>query len=286
MTLVRAAGVDDAAAWAAVVAAATPYLVVSEASVRHETETEQRTLARLVAEVDGVVVGIARVRDHGHRTMLMVQVAPEHRRRGVGGALLAAALPRAASTGAGEVAGIVAGDDASQAAARAWGFAPVRRHTISAVDPRLVEAAGDGVPLDGLDPTAVHDCLVACAGDDPSGLSQAHALEEFLREDWRLPTHRPDLGRAVVDTEGRVLAFAMVTVAGARAWNAFTGTRPDHRDQGLALRVKTAALVALAGAGVTRCSTGNDAANAPVLAVNARLGYRPMAWTTSASRPL
>lgn len=286
MPVVRAAGVDDAAAWAAVVSAATPYLVVSEASMRHETLTEQRTLVRLVAEVDGDVAGVARLRDHGPRTMAMVQVAPAHRRRGVGSALLAAALPHAVAAGATEVAGIVAGDDASQAAARAWGFETGRRHTISAVDPRLVDAAGDAVPLDGLDPQAVHDCFVACAGDDPSGLSQAHSLEEFLREDWGLPTHRPDLGRAVVDTDGRVLAFAAVNVAGERAWNAFTGTRPDQRGTGLALRVKAASLTALAGAGVTRCGTGNDAENAPMLAVNARLGYRPFAWTTSASRPL
>lgn len=206
--------------------AATPYLVVDEASVRHETATERRTLARLVAEVDGRVVGVARVRDHGDRTMLMVQVLPSHRRQGVGTSLLTAALPAAVSRGAAEVAGIVGGDDGSQTAARAWGFTPGRRHTISAVDPRTVVDDDDAVPLAAVGPRAVHECFAACAGDDPSGLSQAHSYDEFLREDWSLPTHRPDLGRAILDDEGRVLALAMVTVAGQRAWNAFTGPAP------------------------------------------------------------
>ena len=37
---------------------------------------------------------------------------------------------------------------------------------------------------------------------------------------------------------------------------------------------------------MTRCCTGNDDANAPMLAVNATLGYEPVAWTTSASLAL
>ena len=148
MPVVRASGVEDAGSWARVVAAATPYLVVSEASVRHEVTTETRTLARLAASVGGSVVGVARVRDHGPRTMVMVMVEPTSRRQGVGRALLEAALPYAASRGATQVGAIVNGDDDSQAAAVAWGFTHGRRHTTSAVDPRSVRAAaGDVVRL-------------------------------------------------------------------------------------------------------------------------------------------
>lgn len=261
---------------------------MSEASVRHDVATETRTLARLVAEVDGRVVGVSRLRDHGERSMVMVQVLPSYRRRGVGSALLDAVLPYAVAAGATSVGSIVNGDEGSQAAATAWGFTHERRHTMSAVDPRTVvgpDPGADVVPLSECDPRAVHDCFVACAADDPSGLSQAYSFEEFLRDDWSHPLHAAALGRAVV-ADGTVLAFAQVSVAGDRAWNDFTGTRPSARGAKLALRVKAASLVALAEAGVTTCGTGNDAANAPMLAVNTRLGYRPTAWTSGATRSL
>jgi RimJ/RimL family protein N-acetyltransferase len=48
---------------------------------------------------------------------------------------------------------------------------------------------------------------------------------------------------------------------------------------------KAHTLRALAAAGVTRCSTGNDEENRAMLAVNERLGYRPSASVWSARRP-
>ena len=84
---------------------------------------------------------------------------------------------------------------------------------------------------------------------------------------------------------GEVIAYSQVLVGGERAWNAMTCTLPSRRGQGLAFLAKAHVLAALADAGVTVCSTGNDAANAPMLAVNHRLGYRPSASTWSVRRP-
>jgi RimJ/RimL family protein N-acetyltransferase len=64
-----------------------------------------------------------------------------------------------------------------------------------------------------------------------------------------------------------------------------TGCLPGARGRGLATLAKSHTLRALAADGVTRCSTGNDEANAAMLAVNHRLGYRPAATVWTAERP-
>lgn len=241
-----------------------------------------RALARLVAEIEGRVVGIARVRRNADLTMVSLQVDPHHRDAGVGTALLTAVLDRMPGS---DLSSIVNDDEGSIAAARAWGFELGRELTMSVVDPRTIRTPSEPtIALSELDPTSVWEAYASAAADDPSGLSEAGELEAFLAEEWRHPDHRPDLGRAVVD-QGRVLAFAAVLVAGDRAWNDFTGTRPEARGRGLARRVKTASLAALADAGVTTCGTGNAAANAPMLAVNRALGYRPSGTTYAAHRP-
>ncbi|MEJ7834184.1 MAG: GNAT family N-acetyltransferase [Nocardioides sp.] len=242
--------------------------------------SSERVLLRLVADDDGRVSGVCRVRRHGDRTMVQLQVRPEDRRVGVGTALVDEALAR----GDGPLDSIVNGDDGSLAAARRWGFVLGRELAMSAVDPRSVPAPSEPtVPLSDIDPVQIWRTYAAVAGDDPSGLSDSGTQASFLDEDWRHPDHRPDLGRAVVDGD-RVLSFAMVLLAGARAWNEFTGTHPEARGNGLAHRVKAASLAALATAGATSCGTGNDARNEPMLAVNHALGYAPSATSYAATR--
>ena len=55
-----------------------------------------------------------------------------------------------------------------------------------------------------------------------------------------------------------------------------TGTRRAYRGRGLALAVKLASIEWAAANGITRMLTFNDATNAPMLAVNRRLGYEPI----------
>ena len=54
----------------------------------------------------------------------------------------------------------------------------------------------------------------------------------------------------------------------------FTGTAPDWRGQGLATLAKLAARELAARAGIRWVGTANDRDNAPMLAVNRRLGSR------------
>jgi GNAT superfamily N-acetyltransferase len=74
-----------------------------------------------------------------------------------------------------------------------------------------------------------------------------------------------------------VIAFTLVKRDSERMWSDMTATLPQYRGRGLARLVKTAALQRVAARGVTIAYTSTDESNAPMLAVNTRLGYRPVA---------
>jgi hypothetical protein len=62
-----------------------------------------------------------------------------------------------------------------------------------------------------------------------------------------------------------------------RAYNNLCGVRRRHRRRGLALLLKSHSLRRAAELGATIALTDNDETNAPMLAVNTALGYRPFA---------
>lgn len=285
---VRFATGGAAAGWAEVQQSASPYLVGSEESVLHDMATHRGTLARYVVVEDGEVLGIARVRTGGPgQVTAMVQVHADHRGRGVARLLHERVV---AVAGGREVSGLVNGDDHSLAVARHWGFETEHEHRVSTVvpgDAALPPATPPGLrvaPLSDLTAEQVWRCHRAAAPGDPSGLSRATPLEEYVDTRWNAPLHRPDLGTAALDGD-TVLAFCEIDAASGRAWNSMTGTLPGHRGRGLATLVKAHALAAMAAAGITRCSTANDGRNRAMLAVNERLGYRPAAAVWSARMP-
>ena len=75
-----------------------------------------------------------------------------------------------------------------------------------------------------------------------------------------------------------ILALATLTlvVGGCSAAHAGTGTHPEYRGRGLATAAKRFALRALAAKGVTRITTSNAEENAPMRAINRRLGFEPI----------
>ncbi len=278
--MIRPSRLDDAAGWATVVAAASPYLVQDAGSTAHEMRHEAADAVRLVAEVDGAVVGIARLRaysDEDHCSLL-VMVDPPHRRRGIGRALLDAMEQRVAATGRSEVHSIVEDDEESRTAAGRWGFELTRTFRMAAVDPRTLPPPPADDRLVRLSERApeevwrLHNRIVT---DDPSGLSLETPWEEWVA-DWEDPRNRPDLSHGAVVDDGLV-AFSQLGSAGTRAWSNMTGTDPAHRGRGLALLCKQHTLVAAAADGIELCFTGNDSTNAPMVTVNTKLGYTPFA---------
>src|SRR5262249_18288807 len=70
------------------------------------------------------------------------------------------------------------------------------------------------------------------------------------------------------------------------AWNEFTGVLPELRGTGIATALKVLATNEAVGRNSACIETINDAGNAPMLAVNRALGYRPIAGTLFLRRTL
>jgi GNAT superfamily N-acetyltransferase len=59
------------------------------------------------------------------------------------------------------------------------------------------------------------------------------------------------------------------------AYNAFTGVLREYRGRGLAQALKLQTILLAKREGVRYVRTNNDSKNAPMLAVNRKLGYMP-----------
>lgn len=233
-----------------------------------------------VAEESGEIVGAARA-GRGGRAWVGVDV--EARRSGIGAALLERVEARLRRSGASAVEGW--SDDAAGAGfAAASGYRRTRDKPVSVV--RLDEAElpavepPAGVRLHRLGELAgrlreLHALAVACYADEPGGGAESEMpFERWLEEDLGAPTISRE-GSVVAEADGRLAAYAvLLTDGGERGENDFTGTHPRYRNRGLARLVKLASLHWAREHGLREVWTGNDGENAPMLAVNRRLGYR------------
>jgi GNAT superfamily N-acetyltransferase len=301
---VRDARVEDCVAIADIWAAAVPYLVRSADRAAADLVADA-TLGRRhwVGLVDGRIVGIAMARpfheDDEDQIFVAVEVHPDYGSRGVGSALLHAAV--AAFPGVTGMQSVSRDDPISLGFAVRNGFLPEGEHRVCRVDPAVVSQAGhppDGfraVDLSGLDDLqGLLDTYNQAARDDPSGLSRVITLQEFRAGWWNSPDNAPEHSWALLVDDpaspggSLVAAFTSVQVdrARGRAWSAMTATHPSHRGRGLATWVKRRSLNSLAGAGVHEAWTANDATNAPMIAVNDSLGYQPAAKSISVRRRL
>jgi GNAT superfamily N-acetyltransferase len=287
---IRTARPEDAVGIAGVWAATMPHLVKTARAV--ELQLRHGRSQEVLIAVDGPdVVGYANLYRPAAdavapRVRITIQVPPSYRGRGIGTALLSAITTRAQELAAGRL--LVAVADESTGFAERRGFTVGRRMTQSAAD---LTAAREPLPVpDGLrlvtyeelEPRQLYDAEVQVRDDDPSGLSGGPAYEEWVSTSWENPDTRYDLSIAVLDGD-QVQSFVTTTADPDRRviWSNLTGTIPSARGRGLAKVVKSVALARSRDAGFTVASTGNDAANEPMLAVNRWLGYRETsgAWT-------
>jgi GNAT superfamily N-acetyltransferase len=241
----------------------------------------RKSTAWWVVEEDGDIVATGRAGRFGR---CWVGVRPDARRRGHGSALAELVEHRLRDTGHRE--GIVWTDDDDGAGfAERHGFHEVRRKPVSVLHLDKADlpplAVPEGVVLAPLVDLAdrlreLHALAMSAHADDPADpLDAEQTFEDWLRDDLGVP----DLdfrGSVVAIVDGRLAALAFVAWDGAgRAENAFTGTGPAHRGHGLATLVKLSTLHWARGRGIREIWTGNDSENAPMLAINAKLGYEP-----------
>jgi GNAT superfamily N-acetyltransferase len=219
-----------------------------------------------------------------------VGVLPAARGSGLGSALWEAAERHLEAAGVARINADVVGDDPGARFLKRRGFAQTRTVVVSAVDPRGVDGAELAgrraaaerrgyrlVPYAEVDVQALFELELALSADEP-GEDEPRQLSF---EEWRQDLFAgPDLTHegsfAVVAAEGPV-AYAALSVDArtGRGRNEGTATAREHRGRGLATLAKLAQLRWAAEHGIERVVTDNDERNAPMLALNSRLGYEP-----------
>ncbi|MDX6347225.1 MAG: hypothetical protein QOF84_2015 [Streptomyces sp.] len=306
MTLiVREFGPTDAEVVSGLVRAALPYMGANTPDVIAWNVARAPAAQRnrlLVAELDGQVVGCGRTglfHDSSEPGLayVNVNVHPEARRRGVGGALLAAGESYVAGLGATTAYVWALEDDGSVAFGEKRGYRAGSSSSFQRLDlvagplpeprplPPGVElrTAADFVA----DPRPLYETDAESIEDEPNDVpTVAPAYDMWLANEWS----RPDLDRhltTAVLVDGVVATLCTAhTDGGTRYFSAGTGTRRSYRGRGLAKLAKLDSLHRARAAGYTEAFTGNDLGNGPMLAVNKWFGYRPCATERRMSREL
>jgi len=283
------------------VRAARPYLVQSRAALAwqlgHPPAGQRQRV--LVAEYDGELVGVVRcgldwetsVPAQGYAHL---SVQPARRGRGAGHALLAAAEDRLRTLGVRDVHATVATDPASLRFAERHGYRRRRLARYQRLDlaslPELPPTP-DGVRVRpwsafAADPRPLWSADADASRDEPGEVPvDDMPYPGWLVSCWQHPDTDRELSLAAV-VDGTVAAFTIAQTDPPRYWSGMTGTRRAHRARGLATLVKIGSLRRAAERGLTEAYTGNDEHNAPMLALNARLGYRECATQWQCVRQL
>ncbi|MFJ6572871.1 GNAT family N-acetyltransferase [Streptomyces sp. NPDC091292] len=288
---VRPENPADAEGFARVRRAAVPFMLATAESVRFDVARAHPDAhyRPLVAEEDGEIIGTAQMgiaydSPEPGQGFANVYVHPERRGRGAGSLIVRTAEERLADLGARTVYSWVFDEPANRAFAEKRGYRPSRsahflrldlaHGTLPALRPtppdvELRTAAGfadDPRPLFELDAETV--------SDEPSDIaSEFTDYEHWLNETWNHPLLNRELTTVAV-VDGRPVAFtAARTDGGTRYATGMTGTARSYRGRGLAKLVKNDSLHRARAAGFREAFTGNDAENAPMLAVNKWFGY-------------
>ncbi|HEX3290414.1 MAG TPA: GNAT family N-acetyltransferase [Gaiella sp.] len=289
--MLREGTLDDVPRAAALRQRAWPESIVTEEGMRHwlagvPPRAEQ---ALFGWEDGGELLGWAHAgrswwhADHA-AGMLAISVDPSERGRGIGTALAEAADEHLARL---EVRTTRAGsldEPAARALASRRGFTEIAAATVSGVDPRSVEprpvpTGVELVPLAELDdPEPVYELDLELSRDIPNEDFDAIGFEDWTAQFWRSPLI-DDEASLVALVDGELVGVTMIRVdrPSGRAQNNLCGVRRPYRGRGLALLLKSHSLRRAAELGATIALTDNDETNAPMLAVNTKLGYRPYA---------
>jgi len=300
--VIREGTLDDAAAAASLSALVNPEFVSTEASTRHimATDPPEAQRRRWCDERDGTIVGwaslglVVETSEQGV-AWLAVTVHPEYRGRGIGTELAAIAHERGEEIGARVIHGWSRSDDAAVRFARAHGFAQTSSNDLLTVDPRTIAPPHPppGVELQPLttfadDPAPIFHVDSVTVLDEPGEITYDDLRYDFwLDHFWAHPLLDHDAGMvAIVDGTPAAVTYLHVDRERGRATNNGTGTLPEHRGRGLAILAKRASLTRAAGLGVTAVYTANDVTNAPMQAINRKLGYTKCATMLSWSKTL
>lgn len=280
---------DDYDAWRRVRIAVLPGERAQTVAEMRAQDSPERLL--LLARLDGTVVasGLADRSDSGGG-FAAPRVVPEHRRRGIGSALLERLAGHVAGFGASDLRGMVE-DPGSLAFAERFGFAEVDRQ-VEQVRPLGAEPEPGGLP-DGVTVITLdqqpdlwaasydgfgREVLADFAVFEPLVISAEEWASSWAGEPMFLALH-----------EGEVIGCAGLhrdTDRPERGENALTGVRRDWRGRGIASHLKRLTLHWAAEQGLSELYTWTQAGNTSMLRLNEHLGYVIGQTSITVSRPL
>jgi len=253
---------------------------------------------RFLAELDGRAVGAATVgriyvfAPDFPALWAIIGVLPDARRAGIGGRLLS------------EVSAVARSRDKTQLYLRCAedrpeaieflahrGFTELERsktvrlelagRPVPAVTPppgiELTTLAARPDLVEGVHAVAIETFPDVPGGDAPMAVGD---LAEFRARDVDRPSVPNDAFFVAVDTESdRAVGYACLLMQPGSttvAYHDMTAVLRAYRGRGIARELKNATIAWSIEHGLTALETGNDEANAPMRAVNARLGYEPL----------
>ena len=281
-----------------IVTEVTPDEPTSIEDMRWSDVTYPPGAARFLAELDGSPVGAATVgRMYVHPPehpdfWASLVVEPRARRRGIGQRLLVAISEHARDAGK---TGLAFRTSTARPEGATFlehrGFTERERAAMVRLElPGLEPPSVD--PPTGIEITTlaarpdlvaeVHAIALEAFADIPSDdePSAAGPLEEFRARDVDRPGIPHDAFALAIDRDtGNLVGYASLMFRPGSttvAWHDMTAVARGWRGRGIAAALKRAAIAWACAAGLTALDTANDVENAPMRAVNRRLGYRPL----------
>ncbi|MFE3461608.1 GNAT family N-acetyltransferase [Nocardiopsis aegyptia] len=306
---IRALARDDIPAAFPLVHAAFPSMVLTEEAMlwrhdREQTDDDRRTL--VAVDRSGAVVGFVRTRAHrreGEETSgitYLMSVDPAHRGTGVEDRLLEAAERGLVEAGAVTLR-VAAADEAIQHGGpelrrvlEEHGYERSESDAILGLDlkdlPDLPPAPPGAELLSWADyegdPRVLYDIDRITGEDEPgpvSGAPQNYA--DWYRDIWEHPLSDLDVSLVLLLDGTPVAITCYVSDGDTRLESSMTGTLREYRGRGLAGHAKAVALHRARDRGFARAFAGNNLVNDPMLAINRKLGYRPLGTEDLYVRP-
>jgi mycothiol synthase len=205
----------------------------------------------------------------------MVRVHPDARGRGIGSSLLEASRARVRELDCTELWGRVR-DDGSLAFVTRRGFREVSREitVLRELRPGDGEVAPGIVELRDDHLRGAHAVSVECVPE----IAVPQQAEELPFDEWVERSGRSCAVGFVALDGAEVVGYARLYETGLphRLEHGLTAVRRSHRRRGLGSALKRAQIAWAAQHGYTELVTDMVEGNAPMRAVNERLGYRPL----------
>lgn len=289
--MLREGTLDDIPRAAPMRQRAWPETVITEDGMRHwiASVPARAELALFAWERHGQLLGWATAARAWFKSdpdagILGIAVDPSHRGEGIGTALAVAVDEHLSLLGVRATRGGSLDEPGARALAASRGFTLIAAAAVSSVDPRTVEprpvpAGVELVPFAALDdPEPIYELDLELSRDIPNEDFEGIELDEWERTFWKGPFIDAEASFVAL-VEGELAGLTMIRVDGpsGRAENNLCGVRRQYRGRGLALLLKSHSLHRAAELGASIVLTDNDETNAPMLAVNTRLGYRAYA---------